>query len=59
MSEMLQNLRDAAEKELYKYKQDAEEMFSKNVSWFYCSLNELQMIVNSGMNFAEMNNWMQ
>ena len=56
MSEMLQNLRDAAEKELYKYKQDAEEMFSKNVSWFDCSLNELQMIVNSSMNFAEMNN---
>ena len=53
---MLQNVRDAAEKELYKYKQDAEEMFSKNVSLFHCSLNEQQMIVNSGMNFAEMNN---
>lgn len=32
IGEMLSSVRDAAERELYKYKQDAEEMFAKNVS---------------------------
>ena len=32
VAEMLSSVRDAAERELYKYKQDAEETFSRNVS---------------------------